>query len=209
MKKTMILTVLLCTLLGIQFTSCIRMSSFKTSHDYNETRNVSPFHSIEITAIGEIFFTQSNDYSFHIEGTKDVVKRHKSIVKDSTLVVTVDNEDDNLSRDGVFIHISAPDLKALTFTGVGTFHCEEPLKLNCTQLYVSGVGQLNIKDLSCKQLLTTFDGIGKCNVHVNCRLLEANINGIGEFSLSGSAKQAKINSNGIGHVDTDGFTIIE
>ena len=45
------------------------------------------FSSIEITSVGTIHFTQSDTYSFRIEGREKYVKNTETTVKDGRLLI--------------------------------------------------------------------------------------------------------------------------
>ena len=52
----------------------------------SEVRKVDAFSSIEITSVGTIHFTQSDTYSFRIEGREKYVKNTQTTVKDGRLL---------------------------------------------------------------------------------------------------------------------------
>ena len=88
----------------------------------SEVRKVDAFSSIEITSVGTIHFTQSDTYSFRIEGREKYVKNTQTTVKDGRLLIGFKdgkNKRRSNQKDGVTIWISAPDLKEVEFTGVG------------------------------------------------------------------------------------------
>ena len=137
------------------------------------------FSSIEITSVGTIHFTQSDTYSFRIEGRERYVKNTQTTVKDGRLLIGFKdgkNKRRSNQKDGVTIWISAPDLKEVEFTGVGEFNCEKPLKLDEVSFGVKGVGEVNDADV--------------------CRV-----------TLSGSSGRADISKGGIGGVNTDNLNI--
>ena len=53
----------------------------------SEVRKVDAFSSIEITSVGTIHFTQSDTYSFRIEGREKYVKNTETTVKDGRLLI--------------------------------------------------------------------------------------------------------------------------
>ena len=80
----------------------------------SEVRKVDAFSSIETTSVGTIHFTQSDTYSFRIEGREKYVKNTETTVKDGCLLIGFKDRKNKSMRnqkDGVTIWISAPDLK--------------------------------------------------------------------------------------------------
>lgn len=95
----------------------------------SEVRKVDAFSSIEITSVGTIYFTQSDTYSFKIEGKEKHVKNTETTVKDGCLLIGFmigKNKSMRNQKDGVTIWISAPDLKKVEFTGVGSSIVRSP-----------------------------------------------------------------------------------
>ena len=152
----------------------------------SEVRKVDAFSSIEITSVGTIHFTQSDTYSFRIEGREKYVKNTETTVKDGRLLIGFKDKKNKSRRnqkDGVTIWISAPDLKEVEFTGVGEFNCEKPLKLDEVSFEVKGVGEVNVADLTCNVLKVALRGVGSADIHVVCDYLTARMSGVGDVTL--------------------------
>ena len=90
------------------------LSVYAQDTKVSEVRKVDAFSSIEITSVGTIYFTQSDTYSFKIEGKEKHVKNTETTVKDGCLLIGFKDRKNKSMRnqkDGVTIWISAPDLK--------------------------------------------------------------------------------------------------
>ncbi|MCD8092020.1 MAG: DUF2807 domain-containing protein [Bacteroides sp.] len=175
----------------------------------SEVRKVSAFSSVEVTSVATVYFTQSDTYSLKIEGKEKYVTTTSTEVKDDCLVIGFKDGDKKTRNrnDGVTIYLSAPDLKEVEFTGVGSFNCETPLKLDDVTFEVEGVGKLNIDDLTCNNLKVQLEGVGKANIHVHCDYLSASLDGVGHVTLSGEAGHADISKSGIGGVNTSNLKV--
>ena len=155
------------------------LSVYAQDTKVSEVRKVDAFSSIEITSVGTIYFTQSDTYSFKIEGKEKHVKNTETTVKDGCLLIGFKDRKNKSMRnqkDGVTIWISAPDLKKVEFTGVGEFNCDE--------------------------LKVALRGVGSADIHVVCDYLTARMSGVGDVTLSGTAGHADISKGGIGGVNT-------
>ena len=162
----------------------------------SEVRKVSAFSSIEITSVATVYFTQSDTYSLKIEGKEKYVTITTTEVKDDCLCIGFkDNNKQTRNRKGV------------EFSGVGSFNCEKPLKLDDVKFEVEGVGKLNIEDLTCNNLKVRLEGVGKADIHVHCDYLSASLDGVGHVTLSGEAGRADISKGGIGGVDTSNLRV--
>ena len=177
----------------------------------SEIRKVEAFSSVEVTSVATVYFTQSNSYSLKIEGREEYVTTTTTEVKGDCLIIGFKNkkDGDNNRNKGVTIYLSAPDLKDVEFTGVGSFNCEGALKLNDVKFEIEGVGKVNVKDLTCKSLVVKMEGVGKADIHVDCDRLRASMEGVGSVTLSGRARQADISKGGIGGVNTRNLKIGE
>ena len=176
----------------------------------SEVRKVDAFSSMEVTSVGTIHFTQSDTYSFKIEGKEKYVKNTETTVKDGCLLIGFKDKKNKRMRnqkDGVVIWISAPDLKKVEFTGVGEFKCEKPLKLDEVSFEVKGVGEVHVSDLTCNELKVALRGVGSADIHVACDYLSAKMSGVGDVTLSGTAGHADISKGGIGGGNTDNLKI--
>lgn len=177
----------------------------------SEVRKVEAFSSIDVTSVATVYFTQSDTYSLKIEGREEYVTTTTTEVKNGRLIIgfkSKKNGESNRNK-GVKIWLTAPDLKEVEFTGVGSFNCEAPLKLDDVKFEVEGVGKVNVEDLTCNTLKISMEGVGKADIHVNCDYLRASIDGVGSVTLSGSAGKADISKGGIGGVNTRNLKIGE
>ena len=144
-----------------------RCASYDKGNEVTEVRKVEAFSSIQVTAVASVYFTQGSAYSLKIQGKEKLVNKIKISVNNGLL--SIDSERDkngNINgNNGVDIYITAPDLKSVDFTGVGSFNCKTPLKLNDVKFTVEGVGKLKVDDLKCKSLNVDLQGVGKADIH--------------------------------------------
>ena len=156
-----------------------------------QMRKVEAFHAIDITTVGDIIFTQDDAYSLRIEGREKYV---------NNTVTTV-------SKD---IYLTAPGLDDIEFKGVGSFRCEETLKLDGDlDIRITGVGEAVIDDLRCRNLDLHMSGVGDAKVTVDCDHVDASMSGVGSVTLRGRAKTADLHRSGIGELDRDGLKVGE
>lgn len=185
---------------------CVNCVSAKggDKEQVNETRSVSPFHSIEIESVAVVYFTQSDTYSLRVEGEKKWVDLTQCTVKDGKLLITWIDKGKKTTKNvnGLSIYISAPNLQEVVLGGVGSFECKSRLSLKDIKFEIAGVGSLNVADLHAQDVQVTLGGVGSGELTVDCDQLDANVNGVGSLTLSGKAKSAHISKDGIGSVST-------
>ena len=175
-----------------------------------QTRKVEAFHAIDITAVGEIIFTQADKYSLRIEGKEKSVNRTTTSVSgDGTLHIGFKGRSGR-GNNGVTIYLSAPSLDGIEFRGVGSFRCEGDLKLDGDlNIDIDGVGEVVIDDLACRHLDIDLDGVGDAELTVDCDHVDASMHGVGSVTLRGNARSANLSRGGIGDLETKGLTIGE
>ncbi len=176
-----------------------------------QTRKVEAFHAIDITAVGEIIFTQADNYSLRIEGKEKSVNRTTTSVSgDGTLHIGFTGKSGRGNNNGVAIHLSAPSLDGIEFRGVGSFRCEGDLKLDGDlNIDIDGVGEVVIDDLACRNLNIDLDGVGEAELTVNCDHVDASMHGVGSVTLRGNARSANLSRGGIGELNSRGLHIGE
>ena len=177
----------------------------------SQTRKVADFTRIEVTSVGQVYFTQSPEVTFRIEGKEKYVKNTTSEVRDGVLEIGFkDNgRHRNGNKNGVDIYLTAPTLEGVEFTGVGSFNCKETLKADDIRFDVEGVGSLDVRDLQCKTLTLRLQGVGNADVTVQADHVDASMDGVGFVTLSGKTRTADIDKSGIGSLDTRKLEIEE
>lgn len=177
-----------------------------------QARKVENFHAINIVTVGNIYFTQGDTYSLRLEGKEKYVNNTTTTVSDGgTLTIGYKSKKPMRgNNNGIDIYLTAPTLDDLRFTGVGSFCCEKGLKLEGDlSIHLSGVGQVDIDDLRCRDLDLHVSGVGDAKVKVNCEHVDATMSGVGNITLRGRAKTANLHRSGIGDLDSDGLEVEE
>ena len=189
MKRIYLFFALLATL---AFTAGV---SAKDDGHVTQTRKVGDFTRIEVTSVGQIYFTQSPKVSFRIEGKEKYVKNTTSEVSGGVLEIGFKDKNGNRkgNKNGVDIYITSPTLESVEFQGVGSFNCKETLKADDIRFDIEGVGSLDVRDLQCK---------GEADVEVQADHVDASMNGVGSVTLSGKTRTADIDKSGIGSLNT-------
>lgn len=188
---------------GLLLAAVTGTATTHTDVEVSEVRKLDVFSSIEITSVAAIYFTQGDSYSLKIEGNEEYVKTTTTDVKNGRLYIGFKNEKGTKNRNKeVRIYLTAPVLEEVLFTGVGSFNNTTPLNLKDIKFQISGVADVNVKDLICETLTVRLRGVGQAKIHVDCKHLSAAMNGVGEVSLSGTAETADISKGGVGSVNT-------
>ena len=96
----------------------------KVKNPVTETRKVEAFQTLKLSTVGTVYLTQGDNYSLRFEGEEEYVKQNRSNVTDGVLSIDCSKDRNGKSlvknKNGVIIYITAPDLKEITFNGVGS-----------------------------------------------------------------------------------------
>lgn len=175
-----------------------------------QTREVDNFTAIEVTSVGQVYFTQGPEVSLRMEGEERLVEKTTTEVKDGVLVIGFkDRKSVRKGRNGVDIYLTAPTLERVEFAGVGSFNCMEKLTAGDIRFDVEGVGSLNVRDLHCQTLTLRLQGVGDADVKVQADHVDASMSGVGSVKLSGHTRTADIDKSGVGSVSTRNLVINE
>lgn len=186
MKANLKFLVTMCFLVGV-FSSCnvvgetMKPSKNLITRDYK----VKEFNQIEATTVGDIFYTQSADgkTTVQIYGPDNFVNLIQVAVKNGTLLLTMEKY--NQVKNGKLkITISSPNLNGIHFKGVGDITVEENLQAANFEVDSKGVGNINIKDLTCDELMVSSMGVG-------------------DVKLKGKVQSATLYSKGVGDIDAN------
>ena len=176
-------------ILATGFTSCVWAGG--KGEQITEKRNVSGFSSIEIKSVGLVYFTQAADFSCSIEGEEGHVKNITTSVEGDNLKIGYIKKLKH-NKNGTIIRISAPDLKQLDFSGVGSVNIDGKVDVQDLDVDFRGVGEFNVKDLHCRKAEFSLSGVGEVNVNINCEEIDADVNGIGAANITRTAQMASI-----------------
>ena len=192
MKRIYLFFALLATL---AFTAGV---SAKDDGHVTQTRKVGDFTRIEVTSVGQIYFTQSPKVSFRIEGKEKYVKNTTSEVSGGVLEIGFKDKNGNRkgNKNGVDIYITSPTLESVEFQGVGSFNCKETLKADDIRFDIEGVGSLDVRDLQCKTLTLRLQGVGDADVEVHADHVDASMEGVGSVTLRGKTRTAELEKSG-------------
>ena len=177
-----------------------------------QTRKVEAFRAIDMTAVGQVVFTQADRYSLTLEGEERFVQGIKTEVRgDGTLHISLENKKVyNDPTEGVCIRVSAPSLEVISIGGVGSFVCEGTMKLEGDlDIDVTGVAEVTLDDLRCRRLDVQMSGVGAAQVEVDCDHVDARMSGVGSVTLRGVTRTADLHRSGIGTLEADGLKITE
>lgn len=166
--------------------SCVAIGKGITPSKNYITRNykVTEFSAIDISTVGDVYYTQSTDGKTSVEvyGPDNIVDLVQASIADNTLSLTMEKKNRIRNVKKMKITISTPHLNKITFNGVGDVFIQDGLVAGQLSINHHGVGDLDIRSLTCEELLVSSTGVG-------------------DTQLSGKAKVATLSARGVGNIE--------
>lgn len=157
---------------------------------------------INATIVGNIFYTQSadNNTSVKIYGPDNMVDLVQVAVKDSSLVLTMDKQE-QVESSQLTINICSPKLTNINVDGVGNVNIDEHFITPKLNVVCTGVGNVNILNLSCDEVTINSTGVGNIKIKGTAQLGNFLSEGIGNINAC-DLKTVCVNasSQGVGSI---------
>ena len=178
------------------------------------------FNRIVVSGIYNVRIRSGADYEVHVAGRIPALRQAHIEVTNNTLFVSHKKRHQGLngqkrtvsSKRPLMAYISVPDLHEVRVSGVVEGLVENvdaksfvldvggvgDLKVSgrCDHLRtrLSGVGELNARDLICKTADVSVSGVGDASIHAT-QSLDAHVSGIGDLNCYGSPKRVRKNKS--------------
>lgn len=162
-----------------------------------------PFTQVEMDGVGNIIFTQGNDYSVRVEGDSVLIAKTTVTFENGLLKVT--QEPNVKPKKGLDFYITAPSLQKVESNGVGSFESTSEVKFDNNFMFESnGVGSIKIKNFSCKNFKYNQEGVGSSDLSIKCQNAYVSSAGVGSCKLEIEADTLRISVDGVGSVKVKG-----
>ncbi len=166
------------------------------------------YDRLEMKAIGEVFYTQSDIPTFKVYGPSDIVDALDVKCDGGTLSIDCQTElGDGKDWKNIKIFITSPSLEYVRIDGIAEFNAEERWEAVNPVFMLDGIGRVKVRDLRCKTLEVTVEGIGEAEINVRCDSIVTTNHGIGKIKLRGVTKSLTKHKAGIGKTYTKGLRI--
>jgi putative autotransporter adhesin-like protein/cell wall-active antibiotic response 4TMS protein YvqF len=165
-----------------------------------ETRDVSNFHSIEISYPAQVLIKQGGKESLQIEAEDNLLPGLQTQVRNNTLEIfykTKNGKHINPTKMPT-ITIVVKDLASLDFTSAGDLTIDA-LKTDKLDVSLSGAGNLKLNKIVAKALGVNLSGAGSMSASGTADDLNLSISGFGDFKGADlHSKDAKVEISGAG-----------
>ncbi len=148
-----------------------------------QKRTLSGFNSIFFGDVGNLHVSQGTEYSFIIKGQRVILDEMEVSVIDNKLLIELDKcfNGDAYSLD---IYVTAPEIKNIEMSGVGSITTETPLTTDNFSFTMSGLSEINSLNIQADSITTYHLGTGEIIYSGTTRTHTILTSGSGEINAS-------------------------
>jgi hypothetical protein len=181
----------------------------------SEKRDLPAFTAVDSSGAFNVDIVCQKDRGVTVEGDDNLLPLITTEVKNGTLYL--DSSKGYSSKKPIMVHISVPDINALTSSGAGEFTVKnlknDAMKFDTSgaatinvagetktlKIKMSGAGSVQAGDLKAVDVDVTMSGAGSADVYASSKL-DANISGAGSVTYAGDPPTVNKNVSGIGSI---------
>ena len=186
-------------------------------HAAQETRDLPAFNGIKSQGVYKLRVTAGQARSVVVNGEEGQLAQLSTTVVGDDLVITMPEKKSHSWNERVTITITLPELTRLHIQGLGDTSLNDlvgesfELKyqgvgtltakgtVNRLVLKAEGVGRINAKDLTAREVDARLEGLGSVKVRAT-ETLTARVEGLGSLTYFGRPKQVTKSAEGLGSV---------
>ena len=185
----------------VVFLALLAASATAFAADKRETRPVTPFTSISLSAPVKLELVQGDSESLALEGDESVLAEIETLVEDGTLKIrTKPKTSFSWGHSKVRAKVSARNIEALRISGSGDI-AAAALRAGALKLSISGSGDIKIAALSATNLDVSVSGSGDVTLGGKAEGINGSIAGSGDLRAAKlEVRDAKISIAGSGDV---------
>ena len=164
----------------------------------SESRSVAAFSGLSLGIDADVYLTQGPEQSVRVEGQRNVLDILKTDVRDNRLRISF-NRANLRSHNAIRIYITLPTLSSVDVSGSGEVQSEGAWNVQDLDLNVSGSGNIELPQLSARDLRTTIAGSGDVQLGGTARAHQLSLSGSGEmegFALTQATADVRLSGSG-------------
>ena len=181
--------------------TALAASTALVAADKRETRPVTPFTAVSLSAPVKLELVQSDTESLALEGDESALAEIETLVEDGTLKIrTKPKTSFSWSHAKVHAKVSARNIEALRISGSGDIAAGQ-LRAAALKLSISGSGDIRIATLSASSLEVAVSGSGDVTLAGKAEGITGSIAGSGDLRAAKlEVRDAKVSIAGSGDV---------
>lgn len=147
-----------------------------------EERDVSDFHKVHLSGVGNLIITQGDEESLIIEADDNIIPLIKTDVFRHRLTIGFKRGYNFIPIAKIKYHLTVIDLDEISLSGAGDIDCD---------------------DFNTDRLEFDISGVGDIDFNINAERVESTSSGAGDITLSGKVDSQEIDISGVGKYDAE------
>lgn len=209
-------------LIGILLIACDPMprqqTGYKDSAKWGKVTtqdvDIEECNAIKVYSCADVVFEQGDEFKVEIEGNEKALAKYAFDVEEEETdgqtvkwLVSTAGKLYDYTTPSIRIHVTAPTLLSIEMNGSGDFDAKLPVKFDNNLLILNnGAGDIDIRDLECKELNVHIIGSGDTKVKdLVCSSIVTDISGSGDLAVKNCESETDVNLNANGSGDIDGL----
>ncbi len=163
--------------------------------------NLDSFDKISTDCSFDVVIEQGSTQKVVASGQQNIIDRLRTNVVNDEWLIDLDNG--NYRDFDLTIHITMPNVEALTIDGSGDITLREDFKLDDLNVRIDGSGEFTLEDQMIveNELAITVDGSGETYLQdVSAKRIDVFVDGSGDMTLRGNCDDLDIKVSGSGDV---------
>ena len=185
--------------------SCRRVFGKRVNGSGNittETRQVSGFSSVDVSATIDVYLSQDSAYAVKVETDDNIAGHIETYEEEGVLYIDIEKNFNPKPSDAIKVHVSAPVLRKITASGAcDVFSTERLTYAEGFSIKLSGASDGDL-DVKAPKVIANLTGAGKLKLKGETRDLE--IKGTGSSDIEGfemMAENVAVKITGAGDAD--------
>lgn len=168
----------------------------------SQPQKLQTFDSINISGIGHLYITQSNEESFTVEADETVLPLIQVYVKDKVLYLDLKDSSKHLQAK-INYYLNVKNIQSINSFDASDIIIKNGLSADTLNLTINSLGEAHL-NLKVKQLVAKIGGGGKVELLGTADQQDITIVGAGEFNgskLTGKTGSINIKESGVAKIN--------
>lgn len=172
-----------------------------SGHIITENREVSGFHAVKLSALGNLNITQGTAESLTVQADDNLMKMIRTEVVNGVLEISFDHNvwtTYYMSGESIKFDLTVVNLDSISFAGAGRITVED---LNVSDLATSltGAGSMALENLTADRLSIQLSGAGSLTADGEVNSQDITLSGVGSYQAADlQSSDASITLSGVG-----------
>jgi len=147
-----------------------------------EERDVSDFHKVHLSGVGNLIITQGEEESLTVEADDNIIPLINTDVFGERLTIGFKRGYNFIPSAKIKFYLTVVDLDEISLSGAGDIDCD---------------------DFNTDRLEFDISGVGDIDFNINAERVETTSSGAGDITLSGKVDSQEIDIGGVGKYDAE------